>query len=70
LSLGISEALNFSVVSRIPRMLIVTALAGTMTMPSLAQAPKGQKRGTGDTTTQKEETERSDSSRDKFGDQP
>jgi carboxypeptidase C (cathepsin A) len=55
LSLVISEALNLSVVSRIPRILIVTALAGTMTMPSPAQAPEGQKRGTGDTTTQKEE---------------
>jgi carboxypeptidase C (cathepsin A) len=55
LSPVISEVLNLFVVSRISRMLIVTALVGTMMVPALAQAPEGQKRGTGDATTQKEE---------------
>jgi carboxypeptidase C (cathepsin A) len=57
LSLVISEALKFSVISRIPRVCGVTALAGAMMVSALAQTPEGQKRGTGEgaAASQKEE---------------
>ena len=52
----VSETLNFAVISRIPRIFAVMALAAVMTIPAGAQTPEGQKRGTGEgAAPQKEE---------------
>ncbi len=55
--MSLATVFKFAVVSRIPRIGLVVALAGTMAMPAFSQAPEGrQQRGTtGETSAAKED---------------